>query len=108
VVLCSSIITVLAGGALSSEARAEGTVADGAALYQQRICHTCHGADGNTPLLPMYPKIAGQNAEYALQQMLDIKNGVRTNGQSAAMRAVMQIVSEEELKVLAEYLATLE
>jgi len=101
--------TLLLGSlAITTMVRAEEAALDGAALYKQRTCFTCHGADAQTPILPMYPKLAGQNAEYALQQMLDIKNGVRTNGQSVAMKAVMHLVTDEELKILAEYLQSLE
>ncbi len=82
-------------------------VADGAILFKTKVCFTCHGADAKTPLLPMYPKIAGQNSAYALQQMIDIKSGVRTNGMSAAMKGIMHLVSDEEIKVLADYVATM-
>ena len=82
--------------------------ADGEKLYKTKTCSTCHGKDGKTPIMPMYPKIAGQNKEYTLQQMNDIKSGARNNGQSAAMKGVMHLVSDEELQALAEYIATME
>jgi len=81
--------------------------ADGEKLYQTKTCSTCHGKDGRTPIMPMYPKIAGQNKEYTLQQMIDIKSGARSNGQSAAMKGVMHLVSEEEMQALSEYIATM-
>ena len=81
--------------------------ADGEKLYKTKTCSTCHGKDGKTPIMPMYPKIAGQNKEYTLQQMVDIKSGARSNGQSAAMKGVMHLVSEEEIQALAEYIATM-
>ena len=81
--------------------------ADGEKLYQTKTCSTCHGKDGKTPIMPVYPNIAGQNKEYTLQQMIDIKSGARSNGQSAAMKGVMHMVSEEEMKALAEYIATM-
>ena len=81
--------------------------ADGEKLYQTKTCSTCHGKDGRTPILPLYPKIAGQNKEYTLQQMADIKSGARSNGQSAAMKGVMHMVSEEEMQALSEYIATM-
>lgn len=81
--------------------------ADGAALYQSKTCVACHGKDGKTPIMPNYPKIAGQNAAYVLQQMKDIKSGARSNGQSAAMKGVMHLVSEEEMQALADYVASL-
>ncbi len=81
--------------------------ADGAALYKEKTCNACHGPQGKTPLMPDYPKIAGQNADYLERQMLDIKSGARNNANTAAMKGVMHLVSEEEIKALAEYIATL-
>ena len=81
--------------------------ADGATLYKTKTCFTCHGADGNTPIMDAYPKIAGQSAAYSLQQMKDIKSGARANGLSAAMKGVMHLVNDDEMKVLADYIATM-
>ena len=81
--------------------------ADGAALYAEKTCIACHGKDGKKTLTPAYPKVAGQNAAYIEAQMKDIKNGVRTNGSSAAMKGVMHLVSDEEIKELALYLSKL-
>jgi len=101
-------LCVMIGLGAASSLRADDEELDGATLFQQRTCFTCHGKDGKTPILPMYPKIAGQNAEYALQQMKDIKSGARSNGNSAAMRGVMHLVDESEMKKLADYISTLE
>ncbi|WP_300449709.1 c-type cytochrome [Accumulibacter sp.] len=81
--------------------------ADGAKLYTEKTCNACHGPAGNKALMPDYPKIAGQNAKYIERQMLDIKSGARANGNSAAMKGVMHLVSDEEIKVLADYIAKL-
>jgi cytochrome c len=81
--------------------------ADGAATYMAKGCNACHGADAKTPIMPAYPKIAGQSKEYVTQQMTDIKSGARNNGQTAAMKGIMASVSEDEIKVLAEYLSGL-
>ena len=80
-------------------------MADGAKLYAEKTCVACHGAKGDKPLMADYPKIAGQNAKYIERQMLDIKSGTRANGNSAAMKGVMDIVSEAEIKQLAEYIS---
>jgi cytochrome c len=80
---------------------------DGAELYKTKTCLTCHGKDGKTTIMPNYPKLAGQNAAYSLQQMKDIKSGARSNGMTAAMKGIMHLVSEEEMKALAEYIATM-
>jgi cytochrome c len=81
--------------------------ADGEKLYQTKTCSTCHGKDGRTPIMPMYPKIAGQNQAYTLQQLKDIKSGARNNGQTAAMKGVMHLVSDDEMQALSEYIATM-
>ena len=97
--------TALAAGLLAGAAP---TMAlDGAELYMTKTCFSCHGKDANTPILPTYPKIAGQNSEYAVQQMKDIKSGARANGMSAAMKGVMHLVNDEEIKAIADWLATL-
>ena len=92
-------LTFAAGNALAA--------ADGAKLYQEKTCVACHGKDAKKPLTPAYPKLAGQNAAYAEQQMKDIKSGARANGNSAAMKGVMHLVSDEEIKALADYLSKL-
>ena len=81
--------------------------ADGAALYMDKTCWSCHGKDGKKTLTPAFPKIAGQNAAYAEQQMKDIKSGARANGQSAAMKGVMELVNDEEIKALATFISTM-
>ena len=96
------VMTLLAAALVASPAFA---ALDGAALYKDKTCWSCHGKDAKTPLVPTYPKLAGQNAEYALAQMKDIKTGARSNGQSAAMKGVMHLVNDDEMKAIAEWLA---
>ncbi len=81
---------------------------DGAKLYTDKTCHTCHGKDANSPLIAGYPSIAGQSKEYIQQQMKDIKSGTRSNGQSDAMKGIMHLVSEAEITAIAAYVSTLE
>jgi cytochrome c len=80
---------------------------DGAELFQKKTCWSCHGKDAKTPIMPMYPKLAGQNADYAFNQMKDIKSGTRNNGQTAGMKGVMHLVSEEEMRAIADWLGGL-
>ena len=81
---------------------------DGAKLYTEKTCNACHGPKADKPLMPNYPKLAGQNAAYAEQQMKDIKSGARNNGQTAAMKGVMHLVNDEEIKAIAVWLETLQ
>lgn len=81
--------------------------ADGAELFKTKTCWSCHGKDAKTPIMPMYPSLAGQNADYAFNQMKDIKSGARNNGMTAAMKGVMGLVSEAEMRAIADWLGTL-
>ena len=100
--------TLLFAAVLVAAGQAAEGAPDGATLYKERTCIACHGADAKTPILPIYPKLAGQGAEYTLQQMKDIKSGARSNGNTAAMKGIMFLVNEEEMKILSEYLARLQ
>ena len=80
---------------------------DGKALYASKTCLACHGVDAKTPLMPDYPRLAGQQEAYLLKQMQDIKSGARANGNSAAMKGVMPLVNDAEMKAIAAYLAGL-
>lgn len=96
----TTIITAAVATAFSGVA-----LADGAKLYAEKTCSACHGKDGKKPLMPDYPKIAGQNAKYIEKQMHDIKSGARANGNSAAMKGVMEIVNDAEIKEIAEFVS---
>ncbi len=100
--LTVTVLVALASMTLSSAA-----LADGARLFQEKACWACHGKDGKTPLLPVYPKIAGQNALYVERQIQDIKKGVRTNGNSAAMQGVLPMVNDAEIKEIADFVSKL-
>jgi len=83
------------------------TGGDGAALYVSKGCGACHGADAKTPIMPLYPKIAGQSTTYVTTQMTDIKSGKRNNGQTAVMKGIMAGVSDEEITAIAAYISGL-
>ena len=104
----SKTILIAAGAAALTVAQAAGAQAgDGAKLYAEKTCVACHGKDGKKPLMPDYPKIAGQNAAYAERQMKDIKSGARANGNAKARQGIMHLVSDAEIKTLSEYLSKL-
>ncbi|MBI4986348.1 MAG: cytochrome c4, partial [Rhodocyclales bacterium] len=47
-----------------------------AAPILNTVCIPCHGADGNGTV-PMFPRLAGQTAEYLLKQLQDFKKNKR-------------------------------
>ena len=103
----AKILALSLGAAVVSLGAVSNALADGAALYQAKGCGGCHGGDAKTPVMPVYPKLAGQNEQYLLQQMKDIKSGARANGQAAVMKGVIAGVSEAEMGEIAKYLSSL-
>ena len=79
----------------------------GAALYAAKGCSACHGADGKRTTISTYPKLAGQSPEYAYNQMKDIKSGARSNGQAIVMKGIIATVSDEEMRIIADWLGGL-
>ncbi|MET0012086.1 MAG: c-type cytochrome [Sedimenticola sp.] len=100
-------LSIAAAAVLSMGMAGSAIAADGAELYKTKTCWSCHGKDANTPIMPTYPKLAGQNADYAFNQMKDIKSGARANGMTAAMKGVMGLVNDAEMRAIADWLATL-
>jgi cytochrome c len=91
----------------SVQTAAAPSAAGGAELYKSKTCFSCHGADANSPIMPVYPRLAGQNAVYLTNQMRDIKSGARNHGQTMVMKGIMANVSDEEIQAIAEWLAIL-
>jgi cytochrome c len=79
---------------------------DGATLYIRHQCHICHGEHGREPARSGYPVIAGQDRRYLVRQILDIRDGVRENGQASLMRAMVKPITEQEVETIADYLST--
>jgi len=98
---------VMIFAALAACVAAPAFAADGAKLFGEKTCNACHGPEGRKPLMPNYPKLTGQNAAYMVEQMKDIKSGARNNGQTAAMKGVMHLVNDDEIKAIADYLSKL-
>lgn len=65
------------------------------------MCASCHGADGNS-LVAIYPKLAGQSANYIAKQLADFKSAERKDPVMAGMVAGL---SEEDMNDLAAYYA---
>ena len=68
------------------------------------VCAACHGKDGNTPIDPSYPKLAGQHRDFLTRALLDYKSGARKN---AIMTGQAQALSRADIEGLADYYAGL-
>lgn len=66
------------------------------------LCWSCHGENGEGP--GSYPRLAGQHSQYTTQQLKNFKNGLRTN---PAMKAIVEVLSSDDMEALGAYIATL-
>ncbi len=53
------------------------------------------------PALPEYPRVAGQSAEYAYKQMLDFRDGARSNAAFGMMKNITADLSDADITALA-------
>lgn len=68
-------------------------------------CVACHNADGNSTN-PIYPKIAGQNSRYLIEQLLDFKQGAASGRNNPIMQAIVTGLSNQDILDLAAYFST--
>lgn len=78
-------------------------LASGEKLAEER-CAACHGKDGNTPIDPSYPRLAGQHEDYLLHSLRDYKDEKRKN---AIMGAQAKLLSRTDMENVAAYFSQL-
>ncbi|MBF0372080.1 MAG: c-type cytochrome [Alphaproteobacteria bacterium] len=79
----------------------------GAKLYEKTNCKICHGPQGTKPL-PTYSLIAGQKKAYLVQQMVEIRDGVRGNGRVKTMVPSVKKLSDDDIGLLADFLSSVQ
>lgn len=93
----ASVCLLAAAGA----AQAGGDLERGRQIAEQQ-CQACHGVDGNSDN-PMYPRLAGQHANYLAYSLTQYKNGERSNAIMAPMAAGL---SEADMEAVAAWYAS--
>ncbi|MBU3625769.1 cytochrome c [Polynucleobacter sp. JS-Safj-400b-B2] len=86
------------------------SVDKGQALVEKANCASCHGAGLNAPILPAYPKLAGQHADYLYYALKAYKvgNGNPQYGRiNAIMASQVQVFTDADLQDIAAYVASL-
>ena len=81
----------------------------GKAAVNKYNCASCHGADFNSPLVPDYPKLAGQHADYLEHALLAYQRGKDgPNGRgNAVMAGMAKPLTRVEIADIAAYLSGL-
>lgn len=87
--VCLSTSTLAAGDAAAGKAKAA-------------VCSACHGADGNSTN-PLWPKLAGQHADYLVKQLKAFKSGERKDPSMGPMATPL---SDADMANLAAYYAS--
>lgn len=87
--------------AISGAALAAGDAAAGKAKYA--VCGGCHGATGAGNEALKYPKLAGLEASYVVEQLKAYKAGTRDN---ATMKAMVAGLTDADMENIAAYTAT--
>jgi cytochrome c553 len=80
------------------QAYAAGDAASG--KQKSQACAACHGADGNAPAGPDFPRLAGQHYDYLLKSLRDYKSGARKND---IMSPLAETLAREDMMALALY-----
>jgi cytochrome c553 len=98
-----------AGHTSSSAGLPSGNVAAGEKLAMSKgkatgqACADCHGADGNVPLDPSYPKLGGQYRDYLAHALQAYRSGSREH---ALMSQQARDLSDQQISDLAAYYAS--
>lgn len=87
-------------------ARGEKLAINGAWDRGLPACFKCH-APGGTGVAPWFPSLAGQHASYTVSQLQAWKSGKRTNDPLLLMKTVAEKLSDDDIRAVAAYLATL-
>ena len=86
----------LPSGNLTAGEKLAGT--KGAATGQS--CVDCHGADGNAPIDPTYPKLGGQYHDYIAHALQSYRDGKREH---ALMSSQAKSLSDQQIADLSVY-----
>lgn len=82
-------------------AAAEDAAAGGGLSYDDKLkaCGACHGDNGDKPLAPDYPKLAGQHADYLTQALKNYRDGRRTHPIMSMQVKALNLTDEDMVKL---------
>ncbi|MBF0219714.1 MAG: cytochrome c4 [Gammaproteobacteria bacterium] len=98
--IVSALFLLTATTMATGVAQAAGDAAAGA--QKTMVCMACHMQDGNS-MVPTFPKLAGQHAEYISKQLHEFKSQVRVE---ATMNPMAAPLSDEDIADIAAHFAS--
>jgi cytochrome c553 len=79
---------------------------DGASFDEKlKACAACHGQNGDTPLAPEYPLLAGQYESYLANSLRQYRDGQRTNPIMALQMQILNL-TEDDIEALASHFSS--
>lgn len=91
---------LFAAALLSAAVAVPARAADSTVPEKAALCAACHGEGGAKPIMPEYPVLAGQYANYLANALHEYKDGKRKNPVMTAQAAAL---SEADIKALAAF-----
>jgi cytochrome c553 len=89
-------------GLPSANATAGQAIAERKGKATGQSCIDCHGADGNAPIDPTYPKLGGQYADYLAHALVGYRDGSRAH---VLMNPQAADLSDQEIADVAAWFA---
>ena len=62
-------------------------------------CAACHGENGDKPLMPEYPILAGQYPDYIAEALRQYREGLRTNPIMAQQVELLEISDDDMVRL---------
>lgn len=75
--------------------------------YMALACINCHGERGKglEPQISAFPVIGGQHKDYIRQQLVNFRDGKRTNSPNNIMNRITESLTDAQIESLAEYVS---
>ena len=72
-------------------------------------CVNCHGVNGKglTPKTSAFPVLGGQHKDYIRKQIMDFREGIRSNSPGSIMNRIVKSLTDAEVDAIAEYVSGL-
>lgn len=98
-------LLIAAASAAALAVSGNASAADPAAgkAIAEKVCGACHGVEGNKPVAPENPILAGQYDDYLVKALSDYKSGKRAN---PVMKAFAGQLSKKDIENVAAWFSS--